>query len=378
MGLVSTDRIPIEELVRLADAYNNKLADLKSSLHPNVAWYPYDSLGSFFELDKLLTGEWRYPLDLAGSDPVLDLCCADGDVGFFLESLGCRVTAVDLAATNYNRMAGVRAVKQALASQVEIRELDLNAPFTLDRRYGLALCMGALYHLKNPFYVLETLAAHARYAVISTRIARYTPDSRLHIRDAPVAYLLDGRESNADTTNFWIFSEAGLKRLLARTNWGICRFVTLGNTESSDPATGEGDERAFCLARSRLTRAQAHLLRGWHMPERDGWRWTERRFSVAFPNSAPGPGAYLRLNFALPEPVLAALGPVTLEAIAGGRVLPPQQYSSPGEHLYQASLTPDQLAALPLTVEFQLDKAIPPGDADRRELGIIVTSIELE
>ena len=62
------------------------------------------------ELRELLTDEWAYPLDLTGGDPVLDLCCADGDLSFFLESLGCSVTAVDLPQTNYNRMAGVRAM----------------------------------------------------------------------------------------------------------------------------------------------------------------------------------------------------------------------------------------------------------------------------
>jgi len=362
-------------MVLMADAYNNKLAALKAGIDPGFAWYPYDSLGSFFELDKLLTGEWRYPLELAGDDPVLDLCCADGDVSFFLESLGCRVTAVDLAATNYNRMGGVRAVKAELGSAVEIREMDLNGPFTLEGRYGLALVLGALYHLKNPFYVLETLAAHARYAVISTRIARFTPGERLNIRDAPVAYLLDGRESNADTTNFWIFSEAGLRRLLARTNWGICRFLTLGNTESSDPASGEGDERAFCLVRSRLTRQQARLLSGWHMPERDGWRWTERRFAVAFDDGA---GRCLRLNFALPEAVLDRLGPVTVRARAGGEELGAEVYSSAGEHLYLARLPGELAGGETLIVEFDLDRAIPPGTTDRRELGLIVTSVELD
>ena len=357
-------------MVLLADAFNNRLAALKPNLDPAIRWYPYDSLGSFFELDKLLTGEWRYPLDLAGADPVLDLCCADGDISFFLESLGARVTAYDLPATNYNRMQGVRSVKTALRSQIEIREADLNAPFHIEGRYGLALFLGALYHLKNPFYVLETLAAHARYAIISTRIARYTPDASLEIRQAPVAYLLDGREANADTTNFWIFSEAGLRRLLARTNWGICRFLTLGNTESSDPATGAGDERAFCLVRSRIVSQHPQLLEGWHKPEPDGWRWTERRFSASFPNAAP----HLRLNFAIPQAVLDRLGPITIQAKAEANALPAQTYETPGEHVYQAAL---EAGRSPVRVDFELDKSIPPSETDRRELGLIVISVEL-
>jgi tRNA (mo5U34)-methyltransferase len=375
---VSTDRIPIDELVLRADAFHHRLADLKARLAPAFPWYPYDSLGSFYELAKLLTGEWRYLLDLAAGDRVLDLCSADGDVAFFLESLGCRVTAVDLASTNFNRMAGLRALKEALASPLEIREMDLNAAFPLEGRYGLAIFLGGLYHLKNPFHVLETLAAHTRYAVISTRIARFTPGGALDMRDAPLAYLVDGRETNFDTTNFWIFSEAGLRRLLARTNWGICRFLTLGNVESSDPASSAGDERAFCLVRSRSVRHEAHLLRGWHTPEPDGWRWTERCFTAAFHDCAAPARTHLRLNFALPETVLDTLGPLTLAAHAAGHSLDSETYSTPGEHLYQAKLSADVLAAEPLVIEFELDKAILPSANDRRELGVVVISVELD
>ena len=376
---MNNDRREISEIVERAAEFSDRLAELKAGLSaPAIAWYPYDSLGSICELDKLLTGEWRWPLDLAGDDPILDLCCADGDMSFFLESLGCRVTAVDLASTNYNRMAGVRAVKQALGSPLEIRELDLDAQFTLEGHYGLAFFMGALYHLKNPFYVLETLSRHARYALISTRIARFTPGARMPIREAPVAYLVDGHETNLDATNYWIFSEAGLQRLLARTNWGICRFLTLGNTESSDPAGGEADERAFCLVRSRAVRQQAHLLGGWHKIEPAGWRWTERRFAVAFHDCKRERRAHLRLNFALPESLVEQLNPLRLAAAAEGRELGVETYQSSGEHLFQAHLPEDLLEREPVVIEFELDKAVPPGPVDKRELGVIVTSVELD
>ena len=362
----------------MAPEFSDRLEKLKASLHPGFTWYPYDSVGSLFELDKLLTGEWRWPLDLAGDDPILDLCCADGDMSFFLESLGCRVTAVDLPETNYNRMAGVRALKQALDSRIEIRELDLDAQFTLEGRYGLAFFMGALYHLKNPFYVLETLAEHVRYALISTRVARFTPGERVPIREAPVAYLVDGDETNLDGTNYWIFSETGLRRLLARTNWGICRFLTLGNTESSDPASGAGDERAFCLVRSRAVRQQAHLLNGWHRIEPAGWRWTEGRFAVAFHDCKRDGGPHLRLNFAIPESLADQLCPLKLAAAAGGRELGAATFASAGEHLFQTRVPEKLRECEPLVIEFTLDKSVPPGPVDKRELGVVVTSVELD
>ena len=367
------DRRDIDQIAALVPGYTDYLAEVKARSGA-IPWYPYDSLGSIFELTKLLTGEWRYALDLAGGDPVLDVACADGDVAFFLESLGCRVEAIDLPHTNFNRMAGIRALKQGLGSAVEIREVDLDAQFTLERRYGMAFLLGALYHLKNPFYVLETLARHARYCVLSTRIAQRAPGGAA-IRDLPVAYLLDGGEANRDTTNFWVFSEAGLRRLVARTGWGICRWLTLGNTGCSDPASGEGDERAFCLLRSRFIRQQPQLLEGWHMTEPGGWRWTERRFALAFHGE---PRAELRLHFVLPEASIAQLGPVTLGAKTGGETLPAQTYSEPGEHLYRATLPTEALGRDPVRVDFELDKALAASAADRRELGIVVASIELD
>jgi hypothetical protein len=71
------------------------------------------------------------------------------------------------------------------------------------------------------------------------------------LQNIPVGYLLAADECNNDATNYWIFSEAGLRRLLHRTGWDVLDFGTVGATGMSDPATAKGDERAFCLVRSR-------------------------------------------------------------------------------------------------------------------------------
>jgi hypothetical protein len=89
-------------------------------------------------------------------------------------------------------------------------------------------------------------------AVSSKAFARLFHSERVDFSKIPVAYLLDEREANNDPTNFWIFSDAGLRRILKRTGWEILDYITVGNTNDSDPATAEGDERAFCLVKSRL------------------------------------------------------------------------------------------------------------------------------
>lgn len=259
----------ISELKDRALAFKEELDARKADLAPNFPWYPYGSLHSFDLLDRLLTGKHRQLLDLIGDGSCADIGCADGDVSFFLETLGCRMHLVDNGPTNFNGLQGARLLKETLQSGVEIHEVDLDSQFQLPQggAYSLVFFLGILYHLKNPYYVLESLAKSARYCLISTRIAKYTSrdpkqgvgltklhgDKRASIADVPVAWLLDELECNNDPTNYWIFSDAGLRRILERTGWDICDYITVGDTENSDPSSIEGDERAFCLVKSRMT-----------------------------------------------------------------------------------------------------------------------------
>jgi len=240
-----------------------------------VDFYPYDTLGNLRTVDELLRHSRCNLQQLSGGLPVADLGAGDGDLGFFLESCGLEVDLVDHAATNFNGMRGARALKEVLGSRAEIQEADLDAPFTMPHpEYGLTMFLGVLYHLKNPYQVLERLARISRHMVLSTRVAMYVPSTESPVRPSsllaellgrvlapkqgmtrisglPVAYLVDERECNDDATNFWIFSPEGLRRILARTGWEIVDFVTTGNQFNSDPTTPRGDERFFCLARSR-------------------------------------------------------------------------------------------------------------------------------
>jgi len=214
-------------------------------------WYPYDSLSNFHLIDRLMDMAGLENETLLAAGPALDIGCADGDVSFFLESLGADVDAVDHPTTNYNGMKGVQALRKTLASRVRVYERDLDSRFELPlSRYGICLALGLLYHLKNPFYFLETLAAHADYCFLSTRVARYFPPAKVSIELVPAAYLAAPGETNRDDTNFWIFSDAGLKRLLARTNWTILAYIHSPEVEKSDPVRADRDERAFCLLRS--------------------------------------------------------------------------------------------------------------------------------
>ena len=106
----------------------------RSCRRPIPAGTPGTASAPSTQLDKLLTGRRRFLEPLIGDHPVLDLGCGDGDLSFLFESLGCRVCAIDNPPTNYNRMAGVEALKTALDSSVRIESLDLDGPFHLPVR----------------------------------------------------------------------------------------------------------------------------------------------------------------------------------------------------------------------------------------------------
>jgi tRNA (mo5U34)-methyltransferase len=321
----------------------------------------------------MLRDERRDLLRLAAGAPVLDIGCGDGDLSFFFESFGCRAKAVDHPDTNYNRTLGFRALRTLLGSSAElhIRDVDGGLEFR-NRTYGLALCLGVLYHLKNPFFLLETLSRHARYCLLSTRIAQVTPRGTPIAEDA-VAYLLGSREANNDLTNYWIFSEGGLRRILDRTGWEVCDYAAQGFELGSDPVDGARDQRAYCMIRSKQPEPwmDADLEEGWHALENHSWRWTARIFAVTLkPTLSEAPTLHFR--FHVPEDILKALGPVRIQAKVAGFDLPVYEFDLPGEHTYSRPIPPEALIDEYVTVRFELDKVLPPNDIDDRELGVQV------
>jgi tRNA (mo5U34)-methyltransferase len=243
--------VDLPAVVARGREFERELSDLKRQLGPAGFWYPYSTLGNLVHLEALLTGEHRQLDAVLGDGVVADIGGADGDLAFFLEQLGYRVHLIDNPPTNFNGLRGARMLKDALSSSVEIFEVDLDSQFTLPQaRYETVLFLGIAYHLKNPYYAFEHLARSARRCLVSTRVIRFDPSKETHLRHLPVAYLVDPLETNNDPTNYWMFSETGLRRLLSRAGWDVLDFITVGNTEDSEPATAEGDERAFCLLQS--------------------------------------------------------------------------------------------------------------------------------
>jgi 2-polyprenyl-3-methyl-5-hydroxy-6-metoxy-1,4-benzoquinol methylase len=358
----------IRELAAAAAQFRSKLDRLKKeNASPEFAWYPYDTFSVFPVLSRMLTEERRKLLSLADTESVLDVGCGDGGLSFFFESCGLRVTAIDSAGPNHSATHGFQTLAAALGSSVEFIDHDVDTGLPLNgRTFGLAICLGILYHLKNPYLVLEGLARHARYCLLSTRVAQVTM-SGASIEREPLAYLLDPREANNDPTNYWIFSDAGLRRILDRAGWDIHDFTTTGCDRRSNPAAADRDQRAFCLLSSKLPHPWlgCDLDGGWHDMENGAWRWTDRVFGVRLAGSTSASPA-LRLRFTLPEAVIRETGPLRLAATVGGERLPAVEYGSAGEHVYEQPI--GATGRHSVSVRFEFDKALRPPAPDTREL----------
>jgi len=343
--------------------------------NPGFAWYPYDTLSSLAHCNQLLRGANRAIFGPQGRGRrVLDVGCGDGDLAFFLESLGYRVTAVDHGLYNHNGMRGARALKAALGSSVELIELDLDRPFQLPRGpYDFAFLFGTLYHLRNPFHILEELAKHSAFCFLSTRIARRFPNGAPMPKDIALAYLVGEDELNHDESNYFVFSEPGLRLALRRTYWDVLDFHTLGDRRRSDPVRADRDERAFCFLQSRYGRlAGIELLEGWHEAEGTGWRWTQREFSFQI---RPGGGTRARtlaIELFLPEELLAAEGVVTLSGTVNDYPLETAGFRSSGAHVLVRPLPQGPEV---MTVRWRVSPGLPSDRHDPRERGVVVVSI---
>jgi hypothetical protein len=126
--------------------------------------------------------------------------------------------------------------------------------------------------------------------------------------------------------------------------------------------------------------AEAQFISGFHLVEQNKWRWTEGKFTVRLrpPSRASEDGARLVLQFALPEVVIQRLGAVEMRAKVEGSSLPATRYTKAGQQVYSQPVPAGVLKGNSAQVEFALDKFLPAGSVEGRELGVIAASIALE
>src|ERR1035438_9200236 len=287
---------------------------------PDYGWYPYESLSALDIVTRLIGPVFAEIAEGLASGPVADIGCADGDLGLFCASLGAQADAIDHLESSFNQMRGIGVLREALGLPLGVHDIDLDERFRLPRSdYKFVFLLGTLYHLRNPFYVLENLALHADWCVLSTRIAQVTPRGT-RIDEEPVAYLLNAREANNDPTNYWIFSAAGLLRLASRAGWMVFGHERVGEMLNSDPVHSEADERMFVLLKSRPRHPELHVrpLYGWYAPENDTWRWTAKAFGLEVAPPLGGAMSEFALRFEVPTALLEGGGRVRMSCSIEG------------------------------------------------------------
>jgi hypothetical protein len=148
--------------------------------------------------------------------------------------------------------------------------------------------------------------------------------------------------------------------------------------ENEEP--GEASPRMATTLKMSDPAAPAQLVKGFYAVEGGAWRWTAGKFSVLLrsPLSAAQRGGTLTFGFTVPDVVTQKLGPVALTASVGATKLKTETYATPGPYTFTADVPAELLTKDSVTVDFTLDKAIPAGAMDQRELGVIATSAGLE
>jgi SAM-dependent methyltransferase len=359
---------PIRPLIALSDRLEDEIGNIKaSSAAPNPDWYPFRILANVPRLDVLLLKAGLTLPDPRAGLPVLDIGAADGHMSFFFERLGHQVHTVDHAPTNYNYMYGIRQLAGSLGSKISIHDIDFDArPFPPADQYAFTCLLGILYHLKNPFCVLENLARRSPYLFMSTRLLSTLVTDLFPL---PAAWIAGAQELNFDHTNYWLFTRRSLRRLLARAGWEVLSEVNERTRFAPFAISPDSrDERIYVLARSAfLEHFQAlQVLDGWHALEDGYLRWTTGHFRALL--QSPGRPSKLHFEF-FAHPLLLEQGPVELGITIDGQALPPHTIAEPGIHSLSidCSPAPSKLCA----AEFTLSRAMrePGGE---RELGLRV------
>jgi hypothetical protein len=122
------------------------------------------------------------------------------------------------------------------------------------------------------------------------------------------------------------------------------------------------------------------LIRGFYPVEEGSWRWTKGKFAVSLarPPGAGRNGAWVILKFQLPGVLLQKLKSVTVSAELDHTPLAPETFDQAGPQEYRREVPAHLLQKESVLVEFSLDRYLPAGMIESRELGLSVSSIALE
>jgi len=159
----------------------------------------------------------------------------------------------------------------------------------------------------------------------------------------------------------------------------ILAFAPLGCKRKQAQSFEKGAPELASTVHLGDPRVADQLVSCFHQIEANAWRWTARQFIVVLraPAGSGQLGAGLQVHLTVPPVVIEKLSAITLSASIGDGALAPETYSKPGDYVYQRDVPANLIQSGAVRIEFQLDKSMPGGLVDQRELGIVVSSIGL-
>lgn len=151
-------------------------------------------------------------------------------------------------------------------------------------------------------------------------------------------------------------------------------------SESIHPQpTVEESKPLASVVRTNDPAVSSQLLSGFSAIEGGSWRWAAPHFAVAFgvPPGAAKNGGTISLAFTLPDISIKTLKTLTVSGQVGDFALTPEAYSTAGAQVYSRDLPASVFNSDLLQAQFTVDKFLQP-DGDKRQLSLVVTSIQLQ
>jgi tRNA (mo5U34)-methyltransferase len=206
---------------------------------------------------------------------VADIGVGNGEIAFMLARCGYKVTAIDFANRHDQSPYIVGQLSSRLDLPVAIVDFSVDRPFLMaDLKancvsdsnnslpvdlpsFDFAICVGLLYHLKNPYAFVESLARITGHCLLGTWIFSHLAPELAEVSRASLAYLLGDRELNDDPSNYWIFTDAALTTLCRRCGFDVLDTLLVPNNPRGigTPADMALRVRGFYLLRSRVNTA---------------------------------------------------------------------------------------------------------------------------
>jgi tRNA (mo5U34)-methyltransferase len=214
----------------------------------------------------------QLPEDCTGMR-VLDIGARDGFFSFVLEQRGAaEVLAFDYAPIEHTGFPILADIFDSRVRFEQANVYDLTA-----ERYGqfdIVLCLGLLYHLRNPLLALDAIRRVCRNElyveshVIEERFLRKdgAVDRLANISpallDVPIMRFYPRDEMCNDFSNWWGFNALCLRRLVESANFTVEREAMNGDRAILKCRVAEDKELSLWAARERGLQNQESLRKG--------------------------------------------------------------------------------------------------------------------